>query len=527
MPNLTVQPSTTRPVPRGEALTYCIIATEFIGAGGVRAEAYIDFNGTTYTPGDSFVFAGVTFTLSASTISHNRFPIVVDAEESANNFREALEMNANFFGLVDIFVENPAFGEWRTRVRWKDAGPVSPWAFDYSGLSPEPAHGETPGEVVDVTPGMRLRYQLFARRDGEVFAVTDIEAITPRATWFSTPRSCFDFRDDVKGLVSVTFPGPDLDDIVADGLFSISLFLKYGVFQVNDCEVTEFNWLSSDEATLLNSVVQIDDVEKLKPYNYGDTNPVGLLTSRPQSVPVPPGAYLWAWVYCTHLAGLANLERYRVNWKYYDSAGVLLLEETSATEPAEDGVYVFPTGPGNSPNVPAGTAKIVVRLEVYHNVFEQFVDASAAHTVLVGTDCNGQEEFYFVEDLGGYGTIHFDEVEEITHVVENQVFASPEKFEDDLYNADLSNRLLNGGYSRANIRSWRTFRATVRGMDTPELERWFRQFCDSENVLWMYVSDTGDEVIRKVILEPGETVIRRDGEYLTLEVVFRHHTNMR
>lgn len=525
MPNLTVQPDSRRPIPRKEALKYCIIATEFIGGGGVRAEAYVEFDGTAYAAGQKFTFAGVEFTTTSTTISHNTFPIVADAQTSAENMRDALALNVKFFGVTAVFLDNPSLGVWRCRVRWIEAGPVEDWDFDYSLLSPEPAHAETAGVETDTTEGMKLRYQLWGQRGDDLIPITNVESVTPRAYWFGTPRICFDFRDDVKGLVAPTFPGFGATGMTLDETFSLTVFLKYGVYQVLESGPIQFNWISSNECTLLASVVQIDDVQKLIPHNYNDTYPVALLTARPSALRVPSSAYLWLWVYAIHMDS-AIFTAMRINYKYYDAAGAYLTQSNSASVTV-NGVFYFPAGPANSPGIPDTAKKIEITMQVFRDDgSDTWENGSETHTVLLCDNCP-KEEFYFIEDMGGFGTMHFDEVEEIIHVVENQVFYMGEETEDDLYNSNLSDRTQTRGFTRANIRSRNLYRASVNYLDTPELERWYRQFNDSEEIFHRYISATGDEIVRKIVLDPNETTIRKDGEYLTLEIAFRYHTDLR
>lgn len=528
MPNVTIQPQLTRPIPIRENLLYCIIPTEYVLTQAFQAEAYLEFDGTAYAAGQTFIFANQVFTTTSGANTHKSFQITADPEESAGNFEASLNQNANFFGVVEIEKTEVSPGVWRVTVTWIEPGSIEPWEFDYADMVPEPPHGETAGTDIEVREGMTLRYQLWAERDGENFPVTNIEAIRPRVFrgGLATPRICINFRDDVLGLVRTSFR-PNLADMQQDEAFSINIFLKYGVHQVNACEVTEFPWLSTSPVTLLNSVVQIDDEDKLTPYNYADGYPTKLLTSRPESLKVPRDARVWLWGYLTH-ADDANLSSYRAGWKFYDADGVFISGVNSASTFTENGVYCIPAGPGNTPAIPAGTYKIEAFFESFYGApFDTWVQITDPHTIRITDGLCRELEFYFIEDLGGYGTIHFDHYEEITHAVENQVFFLPEIATENLYSRDLSTRLQKGGFSRANIKSRKFYRATVQGLDTPETERWFRQFCDSEDVLHRYTADTGNEVIRKIILEPSETVIRREGEYLTLEVVFRYHTDLR
>lgn len=526
MPTLAISPSTSRPVPKRENLLYCVIPTEYVLDGGSYAEATVEFNGTAYASGQSFIFAGVEFTTSNSAPTFNSFEIGVNAGLSAQNFIDALNLNAAFFGKIQTSVTGG--GVVTLTVTWLEIGEQPNFTFDYSGLSPALVHTETNGTAALLREGFKLRYQLWGENADGMFPVTNVEAVTPRVTGAGTiPRICLNFREDVKGLVSTTFPSLSLNDLLLDEAFAVQVFLKYGAYQVNDCVVTEWGWLSSDPVWLLNAVVQIDDADKLTRYVYPDANPAKFLTVRPESVKMPEGSLFWLWIYATRLDNSTFLN-YRANWEYFDADGVSLGTFNSASAPTENGVYIIPAGPGNSPGMPVGTVRIDVQLQVYNNDFAAYVGASEVYSVQIGHPENcGTLEFYFLEDLGAYSTIHFQDFAEVTHVVENQVFSLPEVAADSLYDRDLSSRLLGGGYSRANIKSWNVYKATTHGLDSPELERYFRQFRDSENILFNYTSETGDAVVRKIILEPGEAVIRRDGEYLTLEILFRFHTDLR
>jgi hypothetical protein len=532
MPTLSLQPGDSIPIPKKECLKYCIIPFEVVLDEAAQAEAYIEFDGTAYAAGIDFVFAGFTFTTSAATTAFDRFPFTGVALTDANAFIDALNLNALFFGFVTIVRTQPVPGTYRVTVTWNSNGDQPNWDFDFTGgfLPAPPPNGETNGGAVVLREGFKLRYQLFAYDiDDNIVAVTDMESVTPRVTLASAvPRMCFDFMDDVKGLVGTTWPGLGLNDIQLDEAFRIRLFLKYGGIQIENCEVTEFDFLQSDTVWLVNSAFQIDDEGKFTPYHFPDTNPPRWLTVRPTALAVRSDAYYWLWIYCNHITESAVYDTYRVSYDYLDSDGVSISTFTSPTEPTEDGVYIVPCGPMNSPGIPGGTAAIVVLLQVWQNVLEAWVDASTERTVTISDGSCKPTEFHFIEDLGAYSLLYASEPEEIIHNQENQVFELGENCPDDIYARDhVVGRVLSGGRSRANIRSYKRYRCEVMGYDTAETQEWFRQFRDSEDIKHRYATAEGITVMRNIILEADETVMSKEGEYLTMSFVFRYHTDLR
>lgn len=530
MPTLSIQPGNDRPVPKKECLKYGIIPYEAVLDEGTQAEAYMEFDGTAYAAGIVFTFAGFEFRTSAATIAFDRFPITGTALTDANAFVAALNLNANFFGLVAIARTQPVPGTYRVTVTWNANGEQGDWDFDYTNFTPEPGHSETNGNAVVLREGFKLRYQLFAYDDDDnIIAVTNMESITPRVTQISAvPRLDFDFMDDVKGLVGTTWPGLTLNDVQEDEAFRIRLFLKYGGIQIDNCVVTDFDFLASDTIWLVNSVFQIDDENKFKRHHYPDTNPPAFLTARPPGLSIREDAYYWLWIYCNHITASGTFDKYRVYYDYLDSAGASLGTFTSPTEPTVDGVYIVPCGAMNSPGIAAGTKKIVVKLEVWQNVFEAWLPASETKTIVLDNSSCKPTEFHFLEDLGAYSIIYATEPEEVVHVQENQVFEQPEDCPDNIYARDhVVDRVRAGGRSRANIKSWKRYRCQITGYDSEELEEWFRQFRDSEDIKHRYTTAEDITVMRNVILDADETTIRKDGEYLTMDFQFRYHTDLR
>lgn len=527
MPTLSVQPGSL-PMPKKECLKYCIIPFEAILDEGVQAEASIEFDGTAYSAGQSFIFAGQEFTTSVSTIAFDRFPITANEVDSAQAFKDALELNVYFFGNVDIVISTPAPGTRRVTVTWKANGEQPDWDFDYSGMTPAPPHSEANGVAPVIREGFKLRYQLWAENADGIFAVTNIESITPRITEIgSVPRLCFDFAEDVQGLVQTTLPELEVNDITEDETFKINLFLKFGGIQVDNCVITEFDFVKSNVCTLYNSCVQIDDEGKLKPYFYPEQNPAKILTARPSAMKIRSDAYYWLWVITNHLTESSTFDKYRVFWTYKDSAGLSIGTFSSATEPATDGVYYFPAGPMNCPGIPPGTVTIEVKLEVWQNVFEAWQAATETKIISINNSGCQPAEFHFLEDLGAYSIIYASEPEEVTHEQDFQVFTSPENCPEDIYARDhVVSRVRTGGRSRSNIQGRKVFKCKIEGLDKDDQMEWFRQFLDSENILHRYTTAEGITVLRKIIIDAGETLLTQEG-YPTVNFTFRYHTDLR
>jgi hypothetical protein len=533
MATVVVRPNKNRPIPRKECIKYCIIPTEFALDVGSMASAYIDFNGTAYAGGISFIFANVQFTTSSSPFStFNTFQINGSGQSSAQNFETTLNLNPNFAG-TNIFVSDQGGGTWRVLVSWPTIGELDPFEFDFSNFSPVPPNSNTNGTNPQIREGFKFTYQIWGvDSNGLKFPVTEKEAVTPRLTSTGIPRICFDFQDTVQGLVYTTFPGFDLADATYDPNFSQLFYLKYGGYQNDNCQVTEFETAGSpnDGLTIINSVVKIDSLLKMKPYNWFDSQPATfkLLTARPEVIEINRDSYHWVWAYATVLGQSAIYSKYRARWVYYDSAGSILGAPVGA-ELTEDGVIIIPCGPNNSPLFPVGCMSYTVALQAFNVNFSSWQDITDETTFnLKKGDCPSTE-IYFTEDLGSLSTMSFDEIELVTHEMDNQVFERAENCPDDIYlPASIENRLRAGGKTRSNIKTDYLYRCSIRGMDNDEMTYdWFRQFRDAEQHFHRYTTTEGDEVARKIILEKSDLDVSKDGEYLTLEIEFRYHTPIR
>lgn len=529
MPTLSIQPGTTHPVPKKECLLYGIIPYEAVLDNGTKAVAVLEFDGTSYSAGQEFVFAGKTFFTTNGDLGFDRFQITASPLTSANNFIAALALNAYFFGFVTAVRTQPVPGTYRVTVTWNVNGAQPDWTFDYSGMSPVPSHSETNGSVVVLLDGFKLRYQLWAQdADGVIYPVTNMESITPRVTDVSAvPRLDFDFMDDVRGLVQTTWPELTGNDIVEDETFRIDIFLKYGGIQIEDCEVTEFDLEASNTCKLVNAVFQIDLEDKMKPYMYPDSVTPKFLTARPASFAVRSDAYYWLWIYANHRSS-PLFDSYRVFYEYKDAGGASLGTFTSPSEPTTDGVYIVPAGPMNCPGIAANTAIIEVRLEAYQNVFEAWIPASEERVIRIDNGSCKPTEFHFQEDLGAYSIMYATEPEEIIHVQDHQIFEQPEPCPEDIYaRGHVVERVRTGGRSRINVSSWKKFRCQIYGYDNAESVEWFRQFRDSEDIKIRYSTAEGTVVMRNIILDAEEVAIEKDGQYLTMDFTFRYHTDLR
>jgi len=526
MPTLVVQPNKTLPIPKKECIKYCIVPFEYILINGQPATAYMEFDGTAYGSGIDFVFAGQDFTTSASaTTTRNTFQIPANGLIAANNFKSSLEKNAYFFEYTEITVVDMGGGTWRTVVTWIEYAEQPDWTFDYSAFAPAIGHGETQGVDFLLRDGFKLRYQLYGENADGVFPITRVESVTPRINNLGVPRMCFNFQDDVLPFLSTTFPGLGVTTVTFDELFKIEVFLKYGGVQNSNCTITDFDFEGTDRISILNAVIQIDVQDKLKPHHYPTTKLVSWFTSRPDKLPVPSTCEFWLWAW---MRGIEEVDytKYRAAYTYYDVTGATISTEIGP-EITQDGIFIVPAGPANVLNLPATAVRYEVFIEGFSVPLADWERVTKKHTVRIQDKCDWLE-LYFLEDLGGYSPIHFHEYEELVHVQENQVFELPESCPDDIHSTiSIGSRLRGGGQNRANIKSWIVYKAKIDGMDLPELEDWYRQFRDSENVLLRYVNPEGTEVVRRVILEPGETTIMKDGEYLSLETVFRFHTDLR
>lgn len=526
MPTLSIQPGTSLPIPKKECLLYGIIPYEALLDEGTKAVAVLEFDGTAYAAGQEFIFAGQTFFTTGGALAFDRFEIDSDALASADRFIDALALNAYFFGFVTAVRTQPVPGTYRVTVTWIANGAQPDWLFDYSGMSPEPSHSETNGALVVLREGFKLRYQLWSQDDDGIYPVTNIESIVPRVTETSAiPRLDFDFGQDVLGLVRTTWPGT-ANDIAEDETFTIQLFLKYGGLQVEDCEVTEYDFLSSNVCTLVNSVFQLDSEEKMKPHIYPESLTPKFLTARPANFAVRSTAYYFLWIYAAYRAASSAWESYRAFYEYKDKDGVSLGTQTSASTPTTDGVYIVPAGPMNSPGIPSGTATIEVRLEAYNNVFETWIPASEEKVVRINNSACKPTEFIFLEDLGAYSIIYATEPDEI-HTQEHQVFERPEYCSENVYNRDAAVRVRSGGRRRANIISRKRYRCKIYGYDDAASVEWFRQFRDSEDIKHRYVTAEGVTVMRNIILDAEEVEIAKEDDYLTMEFTFTYHTDLR
>jgi len=149
-----------------------------------------------------------------------------------------------------------------------------------------------------------------------------------------------------------------------------------------------------------------------------------------------------------------------------------------------------------------------VYIGFYSILFPTIVPVSEAKIYQVALDgfCCGNEEFYFLGEVGGYDTILFNPLQAADLDYKYTEFSSTEPCTGDL---------LQGGKQEADSKAFEVYRTTSRFLDNYQNLNWIREFLKSPIRLWRKEG----KVYRIMMLNDEVQLYSKDG-FLFIEIEY-------
>lgn len=507
MPSLTTAPATSYvPVGNLDAVKYGItpIFGEHILSTGSYPSLTVQFNSTPQPTNGFIVVFGKTFTVNnTATNSGNINLFDADAEQQAVNFIQGVTASIELFPFVEILQSIAVGLLWQVTMTYKIRVAI-PTVLDDSGLTiPLPLATSNIGSAPTLEEGYKIAYQLFEGNLIGSAPITALRHVSPKignGSLAVNEETVIDASKQAGLIVSTTKPFNIASTTpFEDTTFSKEIFLRFGS-QISDGNSTTWgSFADSDIVKAVNVALPIGHVmdDYLHNTRGGDYK---FLTLSPRIVNIcKNGEYHWLWF-------IANVEeeegvnacqlKYTLNY----ATGVTVVK--TYTMPG-DGVFCIPCGTANFPYDLKGVISYSIKVE-----FQKAFGTSSTETFTFDLQdaCQCTEpysEIYFLEPLGGYGTLPIHKVEMVEVEQENGYFETPI---DNSLGAE--NKMLNNGVALHSPRSFERITLTVRVRFTnsnyafvkglrSSKERFVRYKVNGTNEVYRFTPDAGTMEIYK------------------------------
>ena len=424
MISLVSQPNLFCPNPKSHPIKWELSTDEHIDTLGTQALFSVTFTSTGSSDGDPFVMLGADFQVDDSTpYTSTTFAFTGSAQQAADNFLNMLQSNYLFNDWY-LYISSSGGSSYTVNAFRLDFEQVPDFTFDYSDLTTSVAHSETNGQATTLKTYV-IWYQVWslgASLTPQLFTGVPFDDLNP---FLSVP---IDVKKIVRSFVSSTFPLWTLQAPLIDSNFSKSIYLRYGGIEKSDLgNNINTQTYESSEVTLVNSVFQIRESNAfLNHCPNGTSSPVGWLTDRPQNTPVALDSYEWALVWVeNNFIFEYTTDGFKVVYEFDFGDGVTQVNDI---------LFDTDTG-GRGVIIPIGTAcpfiapymgsckKFTVKIQGKYlaGTIQKWKDYSETLTRWVKPGFCCEEEVYFIEDKGSWGTICFKEVTEVQLVQEGVI----------------------------------------------------------------------------------------------------------
>lgn len=515
---------------------------------GTLVKAKIVFTVSAGAATGSFDLEGKTFTIdNAQDYTASKFKVDADIEQTARNIRDMLMSNQVILNNWDVVLKDTGGSFDQVELTPKK------WNYKPSGTA---ANNMTGGYIamnitnyndVKLKGGIVVMWQLYENGlngKSEVMAKNGMSPLVDSKTGDVLPIKV-SINDIVTRSLKTTFPYRNYKSLQYDYTILNRYNIRFGHIQRNGCNDVDILTAQSDDVIVVNSRISKNSLLGFNEFCYDTAIP----TRKAKFLNISPTrtqytkavAYHWLWYY-DMVPAQATPTRQFVLYSFYDSAGAAIT--TSEVDYPDVGVYpntsdgigvlVIPCGFGNCPvTVPGNAASLRVSVRYEDG---GVVQATQSVTFILRDSCGGYE-FYFLSSLGGYDTIHFDKVEDVSFSV-NQENIDRNKScrnyngvsgaEPNENNINDYLRFLNSsGRKQTNTSEIKEYRVTSRKV-RPESEEsnYFEEFLKSESRKMRidrggYAADTDYAYCENIILSHSEVITYRDEGMVQYQFTFQ------
>jgi hypothetical protein len=522
----------------GEPLNFRFNTSESIIDAGTLAQMVLHVDLTNVTTGETFELAGQLFEVDNTVAANTDKKVNFNQSNGlthAQNLAAMIQSNLFFAGRVSIQIA-VAGGGYDVTVKWLQKGE------QFTGTNTMPGTytvvSDAEGTAVELVNDYRLIYQVWATENGVAKPITDLRAIQPVINTQEVYNNIqIEVNDALKAYLKLDFPYTSKTTSANETAARRQFWLRYGYSEVETESGQNLTllhqWHETPKEWVIYAALQETDRYGLRPYLGGliddALSPVlrKFLTKRP-TFAVCPRSIGWLYVYLDDKErfGITSLA-YRFNVSYWNGASYTSL--STNTLGTTDGLYRLPAHPGNLPvALPAGVTQYRIRVDRLEGV-DSTILAEQVWQVKRGICCRFQ--VWFLGDLCSYEDLAFDELQEETVQMDNQIVALPINVFDNDNTVNYGGRLIDGGRTMIYSRNYRRYTGRiVRMCDEENARAYVEMFLKSplKYVRFLAVSDLAnsylaEELQRAIFVDPESVVIKRDGELVNVDITFYFH----
>lgn len=278
-----------------------------------------------------------------------------------------------------------------------------------------------------IIQGLKLVWQLFEnglQKQGEAMDMNGIVPVVDQMTGEILPVK-INFNDIVTRSLKTTFPTYKYNEVQYDYTILNRYYLRYGWINIVGCDQVESFTKQTNDIIIVNNSLDKNSVLGFLDFCYDINTPTRrakfLNFAHEGHTMIKSNTYQWLWFYdmipaqkvgitirqfvlYTFLGSdLSTISSTEID---YNTVGVLPLTEDGI------GVIIIPAGFGNCPVSVPGNAKYL-RISVRYEEGAVKTTMSESATFILTDSCSNYE-FYFLSSRGGYDTILFEKIEEVT-----------------------------------------------------------------------------------------------------------------
>ena len=542
---LWIEPDLTQPIPANRPVYWEIRpdSGDVFDSTGFRPYVEIVWPGSPTVPanGTPFTIWGYAFEVQSGTaFTSNSFRVVSgNMAQTRDNFRNML--SSNFFFSRAVYFSVTGVDANILTVLWNNCRAEE----NFGALGMDLTAIESTGATVTVENGISpvpveghkivtalLRENLFLGTSEQITPYEGVDTVVDCA--FAYPL-LLDFQQQISELLYTNIP------LLTANSYDIPFYttmyqyfrLQYGWVYREDCTPVSGDFFQSGIVKVWNGMIEDNDVYGIRKYYMGATGglPPGqtyvkFLTNMPDDgmlLRFDSYAWLWFFVNKNELEPGATL-KVIVNFLLSTGVGGTYSDDISNVG-AEDGVLCVNASPmyvvDNTVAADTNLVSYTVKIYAYDGPdFVQITEAKQFYTERQ-LQCSENVDVYFRNRLGGIDTLPVIITEHVSSQTGNELNFQRSPIATTVERMTLRGRTITGAVNQR--------RFVIRAK-----HNWSEQWVDFFEAFRIstvrHIQTTGEDGLhyaRKIVIEPGNITIWKEGEFIELEAsgYYAHDTS--
>lgn len=498
-PTITIvdEPSLVCPNADYNCVKYCFEATDFQTQVGTKATFDIELNIAVagYAPGVEFTVAGQIYTTGTSN-TYNEVNSAAPQTQAqfAVNMKAALDANNVIFSKYKVEIVGT-----KVVATAREVGEIEDFDFDYSNfVGTPPNNNDTNGTNNIYRDNYKLVIEVW-QRIPSLSGYTEVKISSEAYTPDSNGEFCVNVGEKIAPLLKTRF----LHDLILstscfdDMSIAGEFFIRYGDLYsdtFDDCDVVARTFDTSDTIIVFDAAFQREDqADKLQLVCEHQW-----MTNMPQYSRVCENTDVVMWMWLGALLPKPP-DTIEIRPKFI----ITYTDGSTSTHTGAECLY-NPVAPTNFKAIPVGKDQInffanPLKVIDYYECMVQVLDTSIPASVDYGSQffkwvscCEGDVQFYFLNEFGGYDTILFSQIDAIELNQENAIFES-------FLDCDETDAL-RGGKEVVDTNAGDIYTVVSKFPYTYQSRLWLREFIASPRKYIRATIEGQDEIFSKVLL---------------------------